>query len=50
MIHTWDSVLIRQVEHHRVFYRLTDTHIIVFAILHESQLPIRHLSQRKRID
>ena len=35
-----------QIKYHRVFYCLSDTHIIVKAILHEAQSPQRHLSQR----
>ena len=36
-----------QIEYHRLFYRLDDNVIAVIAVLHESQLPKRHLSQRK---
>jgi len=36
-----------QVEYHRIFYKSSDKIIVVVAILHESQLPKRHLSQRK---
>lgn len=35
-----------QIEHHRIFYHLSDTHIVIVAILHESQLPVRHLQRR----
>ncbi|MEM9422331.1 MAG: type II toxin-antitoxin system RelE/ParE family toxin [Pseudomonadota bacterium] len=35
------------IEYHKVFYTLTDESIAVVAVLHESQLPMRHLKQRK---
>ncbi|MFN3913035.1 type II toxin-antitoxin system RelE/ParE family toxin [Hyphomonas sp.] len=35
-----------RVEHHAIFYVQRDEVIAVVAILHESQLPTRHLDQR----
>ncbi|MFN7055052.1 type II toxin-antitoxin system RelE/ParE family toxin [Hyphomonas sp.] len=35
-----------RVQHHAVFYMLAGDVIAVVAILHESQLPARHLEQR----
>lgn len=35
-----------QVEYHRIFYKSNDGFIAVVAILHESQLPKRYLTQR----
>lgn len=35
-----------RVQHHAIFYRKADDVIAVVAILHESQLPARHLEQR----
>lgn len=35
-----------RVQHHAIFYIQVDEVIAVVAILHESQLPIRHLDQR----
>lgn len=34
------------VKHHRIFYRIADANIIIAAVLHERQLPLRHLTQR----
>lgn len=39
-----------QIEVHRVFYTLTKDSINVLAILHESQLPTRHLAGRPKPD
>jgi len=36
-----------QVKHHRIFYRLDESDIVVMAVLHERQLPLRHIAQRK---
>jgi toxin ParE1/3/4 len=35
-----------RVQHHAIFYALAGEIIAVVAILHESQLPARHLEQR----
>ncbi len=35
-----------RVQHHAIFYIQTDEVIAVVALLHESQLPTRHLDQR----
>lgn len=35
-----------KIEYHRVFYALGKDSINVLAILHESRLPARHISQR----
>lgn len=36
-----------QVKHHRIIYRLKDDAILVIAVLHERQLPLRHIAQRQ---
>lgn len=35
------------VQHHRIIYKLDPQDIIVIAILHERQLPQRHIAQRE---
>ncbi len=35
-----------QIEYHRIFYKLNGDVIGIVAVLHESQLPKRHLEQR----
>jgi len=37
-----------QIEYHRVFYKFDNEVIAVVAVLHESQLPKRHLERRKK--
>lgn len=36
-----------KVEHHRIIYKLDAQDIIVIAVLHERQLPQRHIAQRE---
>jgi len=36
-----------QVKRHRIIYRLKDEEIVVIAVLHERQLPLRHIAQRR---
>ncbi len=38
------------IESHRAFYRITKSEIVVIAILHQSQEPERHISQRDKFE
>lgn len=39
-----------QVEHHRIFYRIEESQVLVTAVLHKSQRPERNLTQREKFE